>query len=88
MNFGICLGTETLVLDLIIGAYPLLLMVVSYVFIELYDRNFRPLVIMWKPFRMLFGLFWENWDLRTSLIDAFNCDSIPSYQYQVPECVL
>ena len=40
-------------------------------------------MIMWKPFRMLFGLFWENWDLRTSLIDAFNCDSIPSYQCQV-----
>ena len=74
MNFGICLGTDTLqtlVLDLIIGAYPLLLMVVSYVLIELYNRNFRPLVIVWKPFRMLFGLFWENWDLRTSLIDVF-----------------
>ena len=74
MNFGICLGTDTLqtlVLDLIVGAYPLLLMVVSYILIELYDRNFRPLVIVWKPFRTLFGLFWENWDLRTSLIDVF-----------------
>ena len=74
MNFGICLGTDTLqtlVLDLIVGAYPLLLMVVSYILIELYDRNFRPLVIVWKPFHTLFGLFWENWDLRTSLIDVF-----------------
>ena len=72
MNFGICLGTDTLqtlALDLIIGAYPLLLMVVSYVFIELYGRNFRPLVIVWKPFHTLISLF--NQDLRTSLIDAF-----------------
>ena len=74
INFGICLGTDTLqtlILDMIVGAYPLLLMVVSYVLIELYDRNFRPLVIMWKPFHRLFSLFQENWDLRTSLVDAF-----------------
>ena len=74
VNFGICLGTDmllTLALDLIVGAYPLLLMVVSYVLIELYDRNFRPLVIALKPFCRLSGLFQENWDLRTSLIDAF-----------------
>ena len=74
VKFGICLGTDalqTLTLDLIVGVYPLLLIVVTYVFIELYDRNFKPLVIFWKPFRRLFGLFRENWDLRTSTIDAF-----------------
>ena len=74
VKFGICLGTDTLqtlTLDLIVGVYPLLLMVVTYVLIGLYDRNFKPLVIIWKPFRRLFGLFRENWDLRTSTIDAF-----------------
>ena len=74
IKFGICLGTDalqTLALDFVIGIYPLLLMVASYVLIELYDRNFRLLVIMWKPFRRLFGLFRENWNLRTSLIDSF-----------------
>ena len=74
IKFGICLGTDalqTLALDFVIGIYPLLFMVASYVMIELYDRNFRPLVIMWKPFRRLFGLFRENWNLRTSLIDSF-----------------
>ena len=73
-KFGICLGTDTLQtlsLDFIVGVYPLLLMVVSYVLIELYDRNFRPVVIMWKPFRRLFSLFKENWNLRTSIIDSF-----------------
>ena len=74
IKFNICLGTDTLqtlALDLIVGVYPLLLMVVSYVLIELYDRNFKPVVIMWKPFRRLFGLFQENWNLRTSIIDSF-----------------
>ena len=74
VDFGICLGTDTLqtlALDLIVGVYPLLLIVVSYVLIEMYDRNFRVVVIMWKPFRRLFSLFRENWDLRTSIIDSF-----------------
>ena len=60
MKFGICLGTDelqTMALDLIVGV---LLMVMSYVLMELYDRNFRLLVIMWKPFRRLFSLFREN----------------------------
>ena len=71
MQLGICLGTDTLqtlALDLAVGVYPLLLMVLSYLLIHLYDRNFRPLVIIWKPFR---AIFHENWDIRTSLIDAF-----------------
>ena len=74
MKLGICLGTDTLQtlsLDFIVGVYPLLIMVVSYVLIELYDRNFRAVVIMWKPFSQLFSLFKENWNLRTSIIDSF-----------------
>jgi hypothetical protein len=74
MNLGICLGTnslQTMALDLIVGVYPLLLIVVSYILIVLYDRNIRLIVVIWRPFRTLFGLFRQNWDLRTSLIDAF-----------------
>lgn len=39
-SFEICLGTDTLqtmALDLAIGVYPLLLMMLSYLFIVLYD---------------------------------------------------
>ena len=71
MNLGICLGTDTLqtlTLDYIVGIYPILLVVLSYILIQLYDRNFIPLVIL---FRSLFGLFRQNWDLKTTVIDAF-----------------
>ena len=74
VKYGICLGTDTLqtlALDFIVGVYPLLLLAMYYFLMELYDRIFRPLVIIWKPFRRFFGLFRENWDLRTSIIDAF-----------------
>ena len=50
-DHGICLGTDTLQtlsLDIAVGIYPLLLMVLSYVLIDLYDRNFRLLVILWE----------------------------------------
>ena len=70
-DFGICLGTDTLQtlsLDIAVAIYPLLLMVLSYVLIDLYDRNFRLLVILWKPF---LSLFRRNWEIRTSVIDAY-----------------
>ena len=74
LKLHICLGTDTLqtlALDLIAGVYPLLLIVLTYFLIVLYDRNFRPLVIMWRPFGLVFSLFRSNWEIRTSLIDVF-----------------
>ena len=56
MQLGIYLGTDTLqtlALDLAVGVYPLLLMVLTYLVIDLYDRNFRPLVFIWKPFHAI-----------------------------------
>ena len=73
-DLGICLGTDTLQtlsLNIAVGIYPLLLMVLSYILIDLYDRNFRLLVIIWKPFLTFFSLFHSNWGLRTSVIDAY-----------------
>ena len=40
-------------------------MVLSYLLIDLYDRNFRPLMFHWKPFLAIFHV-------RTSLVDAFS----------------
>ena len=73
-NNGICLHTstiETLALDLIVGIYPLLLMALSYILVSLYDRNYRVLLYIWKPFKLIFSLFRRNWEIGTSLIDAF-----------------
>ena len=73
-NPGICLQTDTLAtlaLDLAVAVYPLLLMAVTYMMIRLYDYNFKLFVILWKPFRDFFSLFQRNWDIRTSIVDAF-----------------
>ena len=69
-----CLKTSTLFtlsLDLIIAVYPLILMILSYFMISLYDRNYRILVFLWRPFKTVLSLFQRNWDIRTSLIDSF-----------------
>ena len=49
----ICLdlsSLQVLALDYAIAFYPLLLMIIFYVLIELYDSNYRPIVYIWKPF--------------------------------------
>ena len=55
-----------------VAVYPLLLMALTYLFIHLHDKNYRVIVFMWWPFRKLFGFFRMNWDIRTSVIDAFS----------------
>ena len=70
-NFGICLHMSPLsvvTLDYVIAVYPFLLTVLSF---ELHDKNIRILVFIWKPFRCIFTLFRRNWDIRTSVIDAY-----------------
>ena len=78
----LCLGIgilPTLALDYVIAVYPLLLMIISYLLIVLYDRNYRVVTIMWRPFRFLFSLFRRNWDIRTSVIDAYATFFLLSY---------
>ena len=70
----LCLGIgilPTLALDYVIAVYPLLLMIISYLLIVLYDRNYRVVTIMWRPFLILFSLFRRNWNIRTSVVDAY-----------------
>ena len=78
----LCLGIGillTLALDYVIAVYTLLLMIITYLLIDLYDRNYRVVTIMWRPFRLLFSLFKSNWDIRTSLIDSYATFFLLSY---------
>ena len=70
----LCLGLDvlpTLALDYVIAVYPLLLMIITYLLVVLHDRNYRVITIMWKPFRVMCSLFKRNWNVKTSIIDAF-----------------
>ena len=77
-----CLNVTTLemfALDACIAMYPLVLILVSYFLIELYDRNIWCIVFIWKPFRFFFRHFRESWNPRTSVIDSFATFFLLSY---------
>ena len=42
---------------------------ITYLLVNLYDKNYRFIIAVWKPFLALFSLFKENFDIRTSMID-------------------
>ena len=69
----ICLHVSTLealALDYVVAVYPIILITISYVLIELYDHNIRCIVYLWKPFYWMLSFFRRNWNIRTSVIDS------------------
>ena len=78
----ICLdlsSLQVLALDYAIAFYPLLLMIIFYVLIELHDSNCRPIVYMWKPFSRCLSHFRRQWNARASTVDAFVTCLLLSY---------
>ena len=53
--------------------YPLLLIVVTYILIELHDRNVRVLVWMWRPFQRCLAPFQRSlrWNPKASIVSTF-----------------
>ena len=51
--------------------YPILLICVTWVCVELHGRNFRPLVWLWRPFHRCFVRLRRGWDTKSDIIDAF-----------------
>ena len=70
---------HVLILDYAIAVYPLLVIVTSYVLVELHDHNFRLIVWLWKPFHRCFVCFRREWNIKNSLIDAFCTFLLLSY---------
>ena len=58
-------------LEYIEAFYPLILILITYIFIKLHDHNFKPVVLLWKPFHRCFVYFRRNWDSEASIINAF-----------------
>ena len=63
---------QALTLEYFYVVYPLFLISATFVCIELHARNFKLIVIVWKPFHKLFALFRRTWDPRASIINSFS----------------
>ena len=70
---------HVLALQYIPAFYPIFLVIISYILIELHARNCRPVVWLWKPFCFLCVRFRRKWEAKTSIIDAFATFILLSY---------
>ena len=58
-------------LNYISVVYPLFLVLLSYLLIELHARNFRPVVYCWKPFNIYFARIRRTLSASDSIIHAY-----------------
>ena len=59
---------QALALDYLIAFYPLVLIVITYILIDLYDRRFCVLVWLWKPFSKCLK---SDFNAKPAFINAF-----------------
>ena len=72
-------NVHALMLQYIPAVHPLCLIAVTYVCIKLHDRNFRPIVWLWRPFHKCFTRARRSWDTTSSIIDVFATFLLLSY---------
>ena len=51
--------------------YPMLLIGIVYIIVELHGSGFRPVLYMWRPFHRFFARFRRKWGIQTTIMDAF-----------------
>ena len=66
-------------LDYIVALYPFILILMTYGLVSMYDRNYRLLVWMWKPFKLCLHHYHKQLNIRTSLIEIFATFMLLSY---------
>ena len=78
----ICVNVGTLqalALDYAVAFYPLILLVVTYMVIQVHACNFRVIRVMCRPFHRWTERFRNQWDVRTSIVEAFATFLLLSY---------
>ena len=63
---------QALTLEYIHVMYPLVLILITYLCVELHARNFILLTVIWKPFHKCVTRVRRSWDPRASIVNAFS----------------
>ena len=58
-------------LEFLATLFTFILLFLTYTVIELYNKNFRLVVSLWRLFRRVYVKFYRAWDPRSSMIHAF-----------------
>ena len=70
---------QVLALDYIIALYPLFLIMITYILVDLYDRCLWPLLWMWKPFKKCVKSITNIVNIKSSILNAFGTFLLLSY---------
>ena len=76
------------ILGYVSAFYPMLLIVLTWVCVELHDRNFRPLVWLWRPLHRCFVRLRRGWNTKSDIIDVFATFFFLSYNRILYQTVL
>ena len=68
--------------------YPLFLIFLTWVCVELHGRNLRPLVCLWRPFHGCFVRLRRGWDTKSDIIDVFLTFFLLSYNQCVYDTLI
>ena len=70
---------HVLALEYVVALFPLLLIVLTYICIELHAKDCKLIVCMWRPFNVCFARLRRRWDPRATIIHAFATFLLLSY---------
>ena len=62
---------QVVCLEYVLVLYPLMLIFLTWLCIELHAQDFRLVVYLWKPFRKCFAKVRRNWSASDSIIHAY-----------------
>ena len=62
---------HALLLDYVIGFYPMFLIFITYALIKLHSSNFKLVVLLWQPFHRCFAKVRRTWDSEASIVNTF-----------------
>ena len=78
----ICFKISTLSalsLEYVVAFYPMLLIIIMYIAVELHSRGFRMILLIWRPFQHCSLYFRKEWNMKSSLVNVFATFLLLSY---------
>ena len=66
-------------LEFLATLYPFILLLLTYVAIELHARDFKPIVTLWRLFHRVYVRFYKTWEPNASIIQSFSSLFFLSY---------
>ena len=81
-------ATNIVFLGYLSAFYPLCLIFLTWICIELHDRNFKPVVLLWRPLHRFIVKLRQGCDLKDDLIGVFASFFFLSYNKLISQSIM